>query len=296
VKRRVDSCGPRKFKSPMPTNHSSRVVEEILAHGFPTERGRLIHALVGGSQLHGVKLEGTDDHDIYGIYIETPQSCIWEEFPHFVTSTAPQHERNKAGDVDVICYSLRRFARLAAAGNPTILHMLCTPAGVGEIFWSRVIASRSLFLARSHALKYKGYAEAQVRRMMGERGRGKHGQRPELEERFGYDVKAAMHVLRLLHEGIEFVSSGWVTLPRPAPERTKLLEVRRGGWSRDRVIAEAQRLFAELDSAAERSPLPERVDLDALGKLVAAIYLDVWDRWGWSASSAVEGKRAKSGR
>jgi predicted nucleotidyltransferase len=257
-------------------------MDEIIAHGFPRERGRLIHALVGGSQLHGVKLEGKDDHDIYGIYIETPECCFWEGFPHFVTSTAPQYERNKAGDVDVICYSLRRFARLAAAGNPTILHILFTPADSQEVEWSAVIASRSLFLAKAHAHKYKGYADAQLRRMTGERGRGKHGQRPELEKQYGYDVKAAMHVLRLLHEGIEFVSRGWVTLPRPEPERGKLLAVRHGEWSQDRVIAEANRLFAELDAAVEQSTLPERVDLDAIGRLVTQIYLDAWERWGWS--------------
>ena len=268
-------------KTRMLRNDPAHVMEEIHAHGFPRERGRLIHALVGGSQLHGVKLEGRDDHDIYGIYIETPECSFWEGFPHFVTSTAPLSERNKAGDVDIVCYSLRRFARLAAAGNPTILHMLCTPADKDEVFWSRVLASRDLFLAKAHARKYKGYADAQLRRMTGERGRGKHGQRPELEEQYGYDVKAAMHVLRLLHEGIEFVSRGRVTLPRPEPERSKLLAVRRGEWSEDRVIAEANRLFADLDAAVEMSPLPERVDLEAVGRLVTEVYLDAWERWGW---------------
>jgi predicted nucleotidyltransferase len=258
------------------------IIDEILAHGFPRQRGRLIHALVGGSQLHGVKLEGKDDHDLYGIYIETPECCFWEGFPHFVASTAPPRERNKAGDVDVICYSLRRFARLAAAGNPTILHMLFTPAESDEVFWNAVIASRNLFLAKAHALKYKGYADAQLRRMTGERGRGKHGQRPELEKQYGYDVKAAMHVLRLLHEGIEFVSRRWVTLPRPEPERSQLLAVRRGEWTEDRVIAEANRLFAELDAAVQRSTLPEQVNLDAIGRLVTQIYLDAWGQWGWA--------------
>jgi hypothetical protein len=118
--------------------------------------------------------------------------------------------------------------------------------------------------------------------MLGDRGQGKHGQRPELEKRYGYDVKAAMHVLRLLHEGIEFVGRGWVTLPRPEPERSKLLAVRRGEWSEDCVIAEANRLFAELDAAVERSSLPEHVDLQAIGRLVTEIYLDAWERWGWS--------------
>jgi uncharacterized protein len=106
---------------------------DIVAHGFPTRRDRLIHAMVGGSQLHGVKLVGTDDRDLYGIYIETPESCLWQGLEQFVTSTAPQTERNKAGDVDVICYSLRKFARLAATGNPTILHMLFTPADSSEV-------------------------------------------------------------------------------------------------------------------------------------------------------------------
>jgi len=78
------------------------VIDEIIVHGFPAERGRLIHALVGGSQLHGVKPEGTDDRDLYGIYIETPESYFWQGLEHFVTSRAPQSERNQAGDVDVI--------------------------------------------------------------------------------------------------------------------------------------------------------------------------------------------------
>lgn len=263
------------------TSNSTQVMDEIVSHGFPSQRGRLIHALVGGSQLHGVKLVGTDDRDLYGIYIETPESCLWQAVEHFVASTAPQAERNKAGDVDVICYSLRKFARLAAAGNPTILHMLFTPADSHEVEWSAVIGSRNLFLARAHAHKYQGYAESQLRRMMGDCGRGKHGQRPELEEEFGYDVKAAMHMLRLLHEGIEFVSRGWVTLPRPEPERSKLLSVRRGEWPRDRVISEAERLFAELDTAVNHSTLPEHADLGAIGKLVAEISLDAWRRWGW---------------
>lgn len=262
--------------------NSAQVIEEIVTHGFPTERGRLIHGLVGGSQLHGVKLEGTDDHDIYGVYIEIPECCLWREFEHFVTSTSPQTERNKASDVDVTCYSLRKFARLAAAGNPTILHMLFTPAEKEEGEWNAVLGARSSFLASGHAQKYKGYANAQLRRMMGERGSGKHGQRPELEQKYGYDVKAGMHVLRLLHEGIELVGRGSVTLPRPEPERSRLLAVRRGEWSADRVIAEANRLFTEIDEAAEKSPLPKQVDLKALGEFVTGIYLDAWRKWGWT--------------
>jgi uncharacterized protein len=261
---------------------SMQAMDEIMALGFPRERASLIHALVGGSQLHGVKLEGTDDRDLYGVFIETPESCFWQRFDHFVASTAPNSVRNTAGDVDVMCYSLRKFARLAAAGNPTILHMLFTPADKGETEWSAVIGSRDIFFAKTHAHRYKGYAYAQLRRITGDVGQGKHGQRPELEASFGYDIKAAMHVLRLLHEGIEFVSRGSVTLPRPEPERSKLLAVRRGEWSRDRVIADAGRLFEQLDSSLQHSPLPDHVNFDEIGRLVTRLYLTAWEKWGWS--------------
>ncbi len=33
---------------------------------------RGIHLFVGGSELHGAKVYGTDDLDIYGVYIEPP--------------------------------------------------------------------------------------------------------------------------------------------------------------------------------------------------------------------------------
>jgi hypothetical protein len=38
---------------------------------------RLIHLFVGGSELHGAKVHGTDDLDIYGIYIEPPELVPW---------------------------------------------------------------------------------------------------------------------------------------------------------------------------------------------------------------------------
>jgi predicted nucleotidyltransferase len=137
----------------------------ILTLGFPLDRADIIHAFIGGSALHGVKLGGTDDTDVYGIYIEKPWLALGiEPMQHFVASTAPQTRRNVAGDVDVMCYSLRRWAALAAKGNPTILHSLFTPAGRGETEWSAILDRREIFLARSHARKYLGYAEAQLKR------------------------------------------------------------------------------------------------------------------------------------
>ena len=249
----------------------------ILALGFPADRADIIHAFVGGSALHGVKLQGTDDTDVYGIYIEKPWLALGiESMEHFVASTSPQTRRNVASDVDVMCYSLRRWASLAAKGNPTILHSLFTPADSEETEWSSILDRREIFLARTHARKYLGYADAQLKRMCGQRGTGKHGQRPEIMGKFGYDTKAAMHTLRLLYEGIELMTDHCVTLPRASRERDLLLTVRRGEWSQERVIRHANRLMKTLQESAEASSLPEMVDLTAVSKLVSRIYLQHW--------------------
>jgi uncharacterized protein len=79
------------------------------------------------------------------------------------------------------------------------------------------LKSRDVFLSRQAALQFRGFAEAQVRRLQGI-GTGKKGQRHELIGVHGYDIKAAMHVIRLLNEGIELMRSGTITLPRPEKE------------------------------------------------------------------------------
>ena len=259
---------------------TNELLTTIATHGFPTNRAHLIHAFIGGSTLHGVKLDGTDDLDLYGIYIENPIDTIWERFEHFVTSTSPQEERNTKDDVDVTCYSLRKFAHLALAGNPTILQMLFTPAQYGEVYWSWVLGHRDKFLAKSHIKKYMGYADSQLKRMMKLKGQGKHGQRPELEQRFGYDTKAAMHVFRLLFEGMQLVSEGWITFPRPEPERSYLLSIRKGEHSQDWVIQEANRLFAQCREVGEKSKLPEHPNRRFVGEMVTEIYRDYWGQVG----------------
>jgi uncharacterized protein len=110
--------------------------------------------------------------------------------------------------------------------------------------------------------------------MTGLRGAGKHGHRDELTDQFGYDVKAAMHVLRLLYEGIDLMRNGRITFPRP--EKEMLLKVRTGGWSQDRIVQHAQRLFQEFEQATQESSLPETVDRKRVSKLISNVYEESW--------------------
>jgi predicted nucleotidyltransferase len=253
-------------------------VADLLQHvrdsGFPYP-DRLIHLFVGGSELHGAKVHGTDDLDLYGVYIEPPELILGlESLPHYVWSTAGDDRRNGPNDVDVTLYSLRKWAGLACKGNPTALHFLFSPNAVKSELWSDMVAHKHAFLVRSCAKQFLGFADDQVKRMTGKKGRGKKGQRPEIEVKFGYDVKAAMHTLRLLYECKEIVTTGNITLPRP--ERDLLIRVRTGKFSMEKVLAIAQKLFAECEEAARNSCLPDKIDRSAVSKLLADCYRKAW--------------------
>jgi len=260
----------------------ARDVEAIRAGGFPYFAD-LIHVFVGGSELHGAKLAGTDDHDIYGVYIEPPVVALGlDADEHFVWSTAPQNKRNSPLDVDVTLYSLRKWARLACKGNPTCLHFLFVGADSGSP-WTSIIEHRELFLSRQSLKPFLGFAEDQLKRLTGEKGRGKKGQRPELEAKHGYDTKAGFHAIRLLHECKELMQTGNITLPRP--EKELLIDIRRGAWTLEKLIREANALSLACTEAEKTSPLRPTVDREAISKLIAEAYQKHWSRKGKLANT-----------
>ena len=251
------------------------LMQHVRESGFPWP-DRVIHLFVGGSELHGAKVHGTDDLDIYGVYIEPPEMVLGlESLPHYVWSTASNHRRNGPTDVDVTLYSLKKWAGLACKGNPTALHFLFADGVTRNGEWKEIVGNREVFLARACVKQFLGFADAQLQRLTGKRGRGKKGQRPEIEAKYGYDVKAAMHTLRLLYECKELMSEGEISLPRP--EKDFLIKVRTGKYAMEKVLAMAEKMIAECTKAAETSSLPERVDRRSVSLLVARAYRRMWD-------------------
>ena len=236
----------------------------------------LIQLFVGGSELHGAKVGKTDDTDLYGVYVENPEEALGlDSREHFIWSTAGDDRRNGPDDVDITFYSLRKWAGMAAKGNATTLHFLfAEPKEVAPESWQKIQDNRELFLARTSAKQFLGFADDQFKRLTGEKGSGKKGQRPEYIGKYGYDTKAAMHGLRLLYECLELMKHRQITLPRP--EKALLIEVRSGEWTLEQVLIHAKKLAAEVEESVINSPLPENVDRSAISKLVAQIHLEFW--------------------
>ena len=231
-------------------------------------------AYIGGSQAHGAKLGATDDTDWYGLYIPSPNQVLGlEREEHFVFTTGGKLGGNGPSNVDVCLYTLIKWAGLAAKGNPSALHFLFAPLEFTTEIWRRVTIRPELFLAKGHVKPFLGFADDQMKRLLGQKGQ-KNIHRAELEEKHGYDTKYAMHVIRLYGEAKELMETGHITLPRP--NRDELIEIRKGKYK----LREIQEIGAQLESEAlaaqATSPLPEKVGRDAISKLLSDIHLEFW--------------------
>jgi predicted nucleotidyltransferase len=243
----------------------------------------ILRGLVGSS-VHGLELSGTDDRDEMGVCLEPRRYVVgFGKFEQWVYRSAAEREgragaRSQAGDLDLTVYSLRKWARLALQGNPTVLLLLYLPdhalvirTGVGEQLQKLAPA----FASRQAGQRFLGYLEAQRQRLVGERGQ-RDVNRTELVEQFGYDTKYAMHMLRLGHQGVEFLETGRLSLPMREPSRRHLMDVRRGRSNLAEVLAECTELELRLSALLESSPLPPEPDINQVECFVMDTYAVAW--------------------
>lgn len=240
---------------------------------------------VVGSGVHGIAIEGTDDHDEMGVYIEPPEWILGVEKHRedYIWRTQPEGVRSGHGDTDLILYSLRKYLRLAIKGNPTVMLPLYAPAESVVVLTplgEELREMRAAFLSQLAVERFLGYMHSQHERMLGQSKRNVPN-RPELIEAYGWDVKYGSHALRLAYQGFEIASTGNLSLPLPDRERARVLAVKRGEVDRDEVSAEISRLESKVRSLLDEggSPLPRSADLDR----ISAWAIDAQRRhWQWS--------------
>jgi predicted nucleotidyltransferase len=93
--------------------------------------------------------------------------------------------------------------------------------------------------------------------------------RAELEKKYGYDVKHAMHLVRLMKTGLEVLESGEIQVYRD--DREELLAIRNGAWSYDEVVEFATECEKDLDELYKETRLPKNADRKFLDSLCQEI-------------------------
>jgi hypothetical protein len=269
---------------------------------LPPAYGREILRCEVGSTLHGTGLGvALEDHDEMGLFLEWPHSTIGlGQAEHYVTRTAPEGHRSQPGDTDLVVYSARKWAKLALAGNPTVLLVLFAPpdklmitSDAGE----ELRANANWFASKRAGRAFLGYMEKQRQRLTGDRGRaGRIRHRGDCPRCAGVGVagcsvcggsgvlpdwKYAMHMLRLGHQGVEILSTGHLTLPEPGDLGEHLRAVRRGDVEILDVLAEAEQLEADPTALIEGdSPFPDHPDPAPIDDWLIRAHQQLWTRTG----------------
>lgn len=227
-----------------------------------------------GSVAHGLGVPESD-HDYHGVYIDPPEALIGLNGSKgaFRHRDRPEGVKSEPGDEEATFYALRDYARLAAAGNPTVLTLLFTPTltvhdSIG------LQANRDMFLSKQIATTHVGYATSMFRRLTGDLA--PRTNRPQLIEEHGYDTKAAFHAIRHLIQGHELLMFGTMTMPMYPMVCKYLLDVRAGKYTEQDVINAILAWHDKIEHAAETSQLPDRADMGRINEWLVATHEDAW--------------------
>lgn len=150
---------------------------------------------MAGSTMHGVGVGAQDDLDLVVVRVEPFEELVTGASRHqsVMVRTQPEGVRSGPGDIDLQCYSFRRFAQLVTAGNPTLLNTLFVPQyfHIHEAFPLTELRDRVDQHRAGRA--YLGYMHQQISKWRDRPGSG----REELIDQFGFDTKYAYHAIRL---------------------------------------------------------------------------------------------------
>lgn len=258
----------------------------VLQYGDPDVAfgGEILRSVVG-SGVHGIAIEGTDDHDEMGVFIEPAEYLLGVRTyrEDFIARTQPEGARSGPGDTDLVMYGLRKYLRLAMKGNPTALLPLYAPESdliVTTDLGNDLRRHRDWFLSADAVERFLGYMHSQHERMLGLGRRGRVPNRPELIEAYGWDVKYGSHALRLAYQGFEIASEGALTLPLEPTVRERVLSVKRGEVDREEVSGEISTLENAVRTLLERGDglaVPDHPNVQAIERWAINAYRETWE-------------------
>lgn len=239
------------------------------------EQAKMFHTVfmtLHGSRLYGMDTEDSD-YDYIGAAVEPPEYVIAGK--NYCNTNRPfeQHEW-KADNAEGTTYSLRKLVKLFTSSNPTILCTMFSPdahdpLGITQEWFRDLVRT-------SKAVKpFYGYMSDQLKRL--DRGSGLHVVRQDLIDTYGYDTKYSSNIIRLGYQAIEYLSTGYITLPMPEDQLDYVMGVRNGSISKLEFLKVAGVLLAKVDEAGEKSILPPHPQYEKLQKWLVQTYF-----WEWS--------------
>lgn len=226
---------------------------------------------------YGSVAQGTatskSDHDYMGIVVEKQTQILGlDNYDTQRHSDAKQGEKSKPGESDVTYHGLRKFAKLAANGNPTVGSILYLPQyTILSELGQQLLDARDAFWSLKGGSAYYGYLISQIRQMTAAKTK-----RPEVVEEFGYDIKFAYHAYRLGVQGSHYMMDGDPQIPLQGYELDIAKAIRGGAFTFDGVMTILNETEIRLKTAIEYSRAPAKPDYDRINAVLVSIYEQTW--------------------
>lgn len=216
----------------------------------------LSYLAVTGSQAYGTSTP-TSDYDVYG-FIVPPLEMVFphltggvvgfgkhkhggNRFRHFLASHVVLDEK----EYDVTIYNVVDYVQLVAENNPNMLDSLFVPDDCVLVCddTAKILRdNRRAFLTKKAFHSFKGYAYTQLNKMSKPKLESK---RRTVVEEYGYDIKFASHVVRLLLEAEQVLRDKDLDLRK---DSAVLREIRAGKWTEEQIRS----LFTEKEAVLQR--------------------------------------------
>lgn len=102
-----------------------------------------------------------------------------------------------------------------------------------------------------------------------------YGWRKDLIKDYGYDVKFAANLIRVLGESFDLFHYGEIRFPLSTKD--SLREIRAGKWTLEQVLGAAEEWEKRVDEAYAKTKLPKESDYQAAEDLMVSIMEGFWD-------------------
>jgi len=225
-----------------------------------------------GSVAYGAATGPSSDIDVHAICVpdidivfpQTISGGYVEGFTQRPTNfeSSQKHHMDMDGmQHDVCVYSIVKAFALAVDNNPNVLDVLWVPdkcvlrsTEIGQ----HIRNNRQLFLSKASYHRFRGYAYAQQKRMM-------NSTRTDLIERYGFDVKNAYHIIRLVEQVRQILETGDMVLDKNS---ILLQEIRAGKYTLQDIEQMLSDAEADLERLYKTSDLRYSADTKALQKVL----------------------------
>jgi predicted nucleotidyltransferase len=252
----------------------SRIIDKNLTppNTFPGfVKTNLIYECIMGSMAYAVNTDDSD-MDIYGVVIP-PKEYVFPHsagYIHGFDENVPTYknqsihhiddaEKNRQYDVNL--FGIVNYVNLLMDNNPNMIDSLFVPARcitqittIGQILRD----NRKAFLHKGAKFRFMGYSFAQMKKI---KSKDPVGKRAEIVEKYGFDVKFAYHLVRLVSECEQILETHNLDLEK---DNERLKAIRRGDYSLERIEQFFQEKEIYMEELYEKSTLPHSPDISRI--------------------------------